>query len=128
MDISGLRRREMLAGIVAIPALGAVAVTEFRSEPHPTAVPKVTGRRASTIKGDPGERLYAEACGDGLRVKVFFNGVEEKTCDTADERDGYIIRPVMTSNGNIAFNKSTGKIYRETVFGEVRIELVLQPA
>ena len=36
------------------------------------------GRRVSVVKGDPGERLYGEACGDGKSVRVFLDGVEQR--------------------------------------------------
>jgi hypothetical protein len=79
--------------------------------------------RISSEKGDPGERAYAIACGDGKRVTVFLDGVEQKYPITADAREGWVLRDVATPDGNLAWNRVTGEIYREVVHGVVRIEI-----
>lgn len=120
-------RRELLAGggsVAAFLPLGADATAHAKVGPHPDAVRKPDGRRVSVIKGDPGERLYAELCGDNKVAHVFLNGVEQKHCMTADEREGLVVRTVITPNGNVAINWANEEILYETVFGDVRLEIV----
>ena len=109
-------RRSFLRGsaiaVTGVPAVAAPAVA---------AVLKPGGRRISIVRGDPGERLYSEACGDGKRVTVFLDGVEQKWCETADESDGFVDRIVETPGGNMAFNWAAGEVLKERVYGDVRI-------
>jgi hypothetical protein len=83
----------------------------------------VEGRigRISSVKGDPGERLYAECCGDGRKITVLFDGVEQPLAETADEIMGTVTRAVKTPGGNMAVNHATGEILKETVHGDVKI-------
>lgn len=74
--------------------------------------------------GDPGEQLYAQACGDGKKCLVYLNGKIEKNAVTADETLGMIRRAVTSENGNIAFNRTTSEILMEDVYGDVRIVIV----
>lgn len=119
-----MNRRSVIAGIASMVPLGTMAVAHAKVEPHPMAVPKAAGRRISTVKGDPGERAYAELCGDGKVAKVFLDGEAQPDCVTVDEQDGSVVRAVRTPSGKLAFNRATGEIYHETVFGEVRVEIV----
>lgn len=105
-------RRSFLRGSAAAVVSAPVAAV---------AVKKVGGRRVSTIKGDPGERLYAEACGDGKTVKVFLDGVEQKWVETADEAEGFVDRVVETPEDNMAINLAAGELLKERVYGDVRI-------
>lgn len=88
-----------------------------------TSMPVIAagGRRVSVVKGDPGERLYGEACGDGKSVRVFLDGVEQRHAETADEVEGFVDRCVTTAEGNIAWNRRTGEILKERVHGRVEI-------
>lgn len=87
------------------------------------AVFKKGGKRISTVPGDPGERLYGECCGDGRRISVYLDGIEQPMAETADEAEGFVTRVVVTENGSIAVNRVTNGIVRETVYGDVRIEI-----
>lgn len=106
-----MNRRQVFGGAVAAPAILAA-----------TAASGGSRDRVSTEQGDPGERRYAELCGDGLAVRVFLDGVEQKDCVTADPGLGLVKRPVRTARGNIAINHATGEIHYETVHGHVRCE------
>lgn len=79
------------------------------------------GRRISCIPGDLGERLYAEACGDGRKITVLLDGVEQPWAETADEVEGCVTRAVRTESGNFAVNIAQDEILRETVSGHVEI-------
>ena len=102
--------------------LGAIAIVHTPIEA--VAHGKPEGIRVSCEKGDPGERLYAELCGDKRRARVFLDGVEQHEALTADERLGIVRRFAMTSKGNLAFNLSTGEAYIEEVRGVVVVEIV----
>src|SRR5690606_27382111 len=109
-------RRSFLRGsAVAVAGVPVVAAASC------IAVRKLGGRRVSCVQGDPGERLYSQACGDGKTVKVFLDGVEQKWAETADEAEGFVDRIVETPQGNIAINRATGEILKERVYGDVRI-------
>src|SRR4051812_28092807 len=82
-------------------------------------------RRYSTRKGDPGELAYASAVADGCRLKVTLDGKPCDSCEVADEIEGYVIRPIRTDAGNLAFNDKTFEFVYETVHGDVRV--VLEP-
>lgn len=60
----------------ALPAAAGVAVA---------ATAELKGRRISMSKDDPG---YSPL--EGLHAKVFLDGVEQKSCVTADERTGEV--------------------------------------
>lgn len=109
-------RRSFLFGS-AVAVAGAPVVTAA----SPIAVRKIGGRRVSCVPGDPGERLYSQACGDGKTVKVFLDGAEQKWAETADESEGFVDRIVETPKGNVAINHVTGEILKERVYGDVRI-------
>ena len=109
-------RRAFLGGTaVAVAGVAAIA-----AEPV-AAVRKAGGRRVSCVKGDPGERLYAQACGDGKTVKVLLDGVEQQWAETADESLGFVERIVETPEGNMAINQARGEVLMERVYGDVRI-------
>lgn len=109
-----MNRRSLFAAVIAAPAMMASRAK---------AGGRVSRDRISTEKGDPGERRYAELSGDGKRVRVFLDGVEQKDAVTADPGLGIVKRAVVTENGNIAINKATGEIFYETVSGDVRVEV-----
>lgn len=123
--ISRLTRRSLIAAFPAgaLAVYGAAAVDEVipgRSK----AVEKTFGIRVSCITGDPGEVRYAEALADGMKITVYLDGVECHGCWTADETEGYIVRPRKTAKGNIMVNRATGDILEETVYGNVKVVIV----
>lgn len=77
--------------------------------------------RISCEAGDPGEIAFAKACGDGRKVIVLLNGVTCPDVKTADAVEGWVKRCIRTGNGNIAFNRVTGQILHEKVYGRVEI-------
>lgn len=109
------RRQLMFGGSALAAAVPAIAAT---------AAAPASANRISCEKGDPGERLYAELCGDRKHAKVYLDGVLQDECVTADPGLGMVKRAVVTERGNIALNRSTGEIFYETVFGVVRWEAV----
>lgn len=78
-------------------------------------------RRISCVTGDPGERAYGILCARGLQPTVWLDGVEQKLAETADIDLGMVMRAVDAGGGNIAYNKMTGDVLRETVYGRVEI-------
>lgn len=106
-----MKRRDLFRAGAAIAIAGTAGLP----------VMAAGGRRVSIVKGDPGERLYAEACGDGKSVRVFLDGVEQRHAETADEAEGFVDRCVTTAEGNIAWNRRTGEILKERAHGRVEI-------
>lgn len=80
--------------------------------------------RISCLKGDAGERRYAELCGDGKKIKIFLDGVEQREALIADEEEGFVRRVVLTQKGKLAYNPATEAVLEETVRGKVRVEIV----
>lgn len=76
--------------------------------------------RVSVVKGDPGERAYAECCADRRKITVYLNGQEQDRVITADAA-GTLTRISMSPNGNILVNFATNEIIEETVTGQVVI-------
>lgn len=107
-----MNRRQLFGGAVAAPVLLSAA-----------AQPPPSPDRVSCEKGDPGERRYAELCGDRKGVRVYRDGVVETEAVMADPGLGLVKRAVVTENGNIAINRSTGEVLYETVRGVVRLEI-----
>lgn len=107
---------------VSLLPLGAAAVVHKPTEAVARGIPD--GIRVSSEKGDPGERLYCQLCGDKKRVRIFLDGAEQQMAVTADERLGMVKRAVLTPKGNLAVNHATGEIFHEEVYGAVRIEIV----
>ncbi|BCH33150.1 hypothetical protein MesoLjLc_50800 [Mesorhizobium sp. L-8-10] len=110
-------RRSFLRGAAVAPIAVTGAAVQANSAPEGY-------ERVSTETGDPGERAYAMACGDGKRIKVYLDGVEQQYCLTADARQGWVKRHVITEQGNVAFNRATEEILTEVVHGRVEIALV----
>lgn len=104
------RRRFFGAAAVAVIAPNALAISP--------------GRRVSIVKGDPGERLYGCICADGGRVRVLLDGIEQPRALTADESLGFVDRLITSPGGNVAFNRATGELLEERVYGQVKIEVV----
>ncbi len=73
--------------------------------------------RLSTIKGDPGH--VANSYG----VKVFLDGIERKGVFTADEEARLIVIAVHDEHGRMRLNEARTDVLRETLHGDVRIEL-----
>lgn len=74
--------------------------------------------RLSVLKGDPGY------CGSiAPQVKVFFNGYERRCVFTADEEQRMIVAAVLDERGAVRQNKAKDDIEKETLYGDVRIEL-----
>ncbi len=68
----------------------------------------------------PGDRAYVEP--DATEdVKILLDGVEQKTCYTADEEEGYVLRAVRDEEGLICVDRSNGEILIEEVRGRVEI-------
>ena len=111
-----MNRRQLFGGAIAAPAILAAAAATGSSRD-----------RISTETGDPGERRYAELCGDGMQALVFLDGVEQEGCVTADPGLGLVKRAVRTAKGNIAINHATSEIFYETVYGEVTWKAVPSP-
>ena len=86
-------------------------------------VRKPNGRRVSAIPTDPGYRLYCELHGDGKKILVFLNGKATKGTETADEREGFVYGPIITAEGNLAFDPNLGVFLYETLYGDVRLEI-----
>lgn len=84
--------------------------------------------RLSSDKDDAGYRAWCELNGDGKRVKVFLNGVEQRGVTMADDEAGEVRRCVHTPAGNIAVDKNAGEILMETVKGSVEIQITEGPA
>ena len=114
MDRRGFLRCLASAPLLATPAIAGTLGT--------VGVGSLT--RISCVKGDPGERAYAMACGDGLAARIFVDGVEVKLAKTADVTEGWVRRAVTTEKGNVAINLQTGEVMEETVYGRVEIRLV----
>jgi hypothetical protein len=79
-----------------------------------------TGVRLSVEQDDPGYRAYCLAHGDGKKIKIFLNEVEQKACLTVDESAGMIKRMVFTAKGNVAHDGEN--FLTEEVYGHVRVE------
>lgn len=76
--------------------------------------------RLSVEPGDPGYVPLAKLNGDGVKVKVFLNDVEQGAI-TVDASEGWMKRYVMTDKGNHAHSR--GELVTEVVHGKIRIEL-----
>lgn len=108
-----MNRRGFLLGALAAPA----AVVPLS---QPTAgVNKTSGIRISRDPADSGYRAYCEAFGDGKKIRVFLNGVEQRYVETADEREGFVLRAVTTDRGNLAHDGHD--VLTETVHGDVLV-------
>lgn len=110
-------RRSFFKGALAAGVVAPVINSAQAGTPDPVR----HDRRVSCLMGDPGERLYAELCGDGKKITVYLDGIEQKYAVTADEVEGMVYRPIMTPEGNLAINRATGDIPHETVYGRVQI-------
>lgn len=99
---------------------GAMAVAPMAG----AAVIKSSGKRISCVSGDPGELLYCQARADGKTVMVYLDGEPQRLALTADESLGMVLRGVALEDGGVAFNPNTEKFLQETVYGDVRIEIV----
>lgn len=109
-------------GFFGVLAGGVAAGTYSVALGIETVAPRV-GRRVSCVKGDPGERLYGEACADEKTVTVFLDGVEQRDALTADEAEGFVDRNIISPGGRVAFNPATREILHERVFGRVEIRI-----
>lgn len=85
------------------------------------AVTKTGGLRFSTDEDDPGYRNYCITKGDGKKIKILLDGVEQRYCITADEAEGMVKRTVITPDGNIAHDGE--KWIDEIVYGSVEIQV-----
>lgn len=102
-------RRTFFRCIPALPLVAAGVVT----------FPTHGITRVSMEKGDPGEIPWGKLRADGKIVRVFLDGVPQKYCRTADAKEGWVNRLVLTDKGNIA--KGIDRVLDETVYGHVEI-------
>lgn len=77
--------------------------------------------RLSVDKNDDGHVEWCKLTGDGKRVRVLLDGVDQKHCLMADEDAGEVRRCVVTDAGNIAVDYVAGEFLHETVKGKVQI-------
>lgn len=123
-------RRSFMRGVAIAPVIvGGAIVTKVKTEeitpedmPMKGEAPKGY-ERISSETGDPGERAFAMACGDGKNVKIYLDGVGQKYATMADAREGLVKRLVLTPEGNMAFNRVTNEMFTEIVSGWVAIVL-----
>lgn len=114
-----MNRRAFFGAMAAAPGvLAAAAGLSVALPGEPCSF-----RRVSCERGDPGERAYAILCGDQKSARIFLDGVEQRFAITADMDEGSVLRHVATPEGHIAFNRVTGEIYNETVYGRVDIRI-----
>lgn len=83
--------------------------------------------RLSSDKDDAGYRAWCELNGDGKRVKVFLDGVEQRDATMVDDEAGEVRRCVRTPAGNIAVDSHAGEFLMETVKGSVEIQITQGP-
>lgn len=114
-----MNRRSFLAAMAIAPTTAAATAMSAESE-RPIGSPN--GIRVSMRKDDPGYRAFCIARGDGKKIRVYLDGVEQKCAATADESTGMIVRLVITENGNVAHDGEN--ILEETVHGTVRVEII----
>lgn len=112
-------RRSFLRGAAAVPVVLPAVAAATMQQPVPS---RDYSRRFSQDKNDPGYRNWCIVTGDGMVVKVYLDGVEQKHCSMADEINGEIERIVMTPSGNMA--RSHDEILTEIVRGNVRLDIV----
>lgn len=73
--------------------------------------------RLSVDKNDPG---YVPRY---LGARVYLDGIERSRVITADEEQRLIVRCVTDERGRPVLNRERNEVARETLHGEVRIEL-----
>ena len=73
--------------------------------------------RLSTIKTDPG---YVRNC---YGVKVFLDGIERAKVFAADEEARLIVIAAVDEGGRMRLTKDRTEVLKETLRGDVRIEL-----
>lgn len=78
---------------------------------------KACDMRLSADQGDPGFRPNTQ------NVKVFFNGVERTHVITADEERRTVVVCALDERGHVQIDWWSGEIRRETLYGDVRIEI-----
>lgn len=71
--------------------------------------------RLTTLDDDPGRRICP-----GQHYKVYLDGVEVKSCFTADDKKGEVITAVTDEQGRMV--AEYGEVKRQTLYGTVRIE------
>lgn len=71
--------------------------------------------RLTVLDDDPGIRINP-----GDHYKVYLDGVEVKSCFTADDEKGEVIKAVTDEQGRMI--AQFGEIKRQTLYGTVRIE------
>lgn len=79
--------------------------------------------RLSCDKDDAGYLAWGKLNGDGQRVTVFLDGIQQKHVIMADDEAGELRRIVISENGNMA--KGHDEFISEVVHGEVRF--VIEP-
>jgi hypothetical protein len=73
--------------------------------------------RLSMDEGDPGYSPLARG------VRVFLDGIERTMVVTADEEKRALVRYVTNDKGRLRVNATGDDIERETLHGDVRIEV-----
>ncbi|OHV81613.1 hypothetical protein [Rhizobium sp. LCM 4573] len=77
--------------------------------------------RVSSDKADPGYADWCKLNGDRKIVTVYLDGEKVRDAVMADEEAGEVRRCVRTEADNLAFDKKTGDILRETLRGKVKV-------
>ncbi|MGY6355668.1 hypothetical protein [Citrobacter amalonaticus] len=76
--------------------------------------------RLTVLDDDPGRKINLGV----ERYAVFLNGAEVKHVYTADDEKGEVISAVLDERGSVA--TKNGEVKRQTLYGTVRIERLLE--
>lgn len=80
--------------------------------------------RISIDSSDPAYRLLDAFIRSGVKVSIFLDGVDQgPSIITADEKAGFISRPVLDPTG-IVMRDENGSLIQEHVYGAVQIRVV----
>lgn len=76
----------------------------------------------SSNKDDVGYSNFIEARGSGKTVRIYLDGEEVEKCTIADDVEGFVVRAVLDSDGQLqADPRETETVWEERVEGDVRI-------
>jgi hypothetical protein len=78
--------------------------------------------RVSANENDPGYANFAMATANGKKVSVFLDGEEIRSCVTADDELGFVVRMVLDDKGLCQIDPiETDQAWTERVTGVVEI-------